>query len=200
MKLFSSKSLSKIGMGRLRRASKNDVRKAFADHHEELKWLARFLTADSNLASACVVDACSIATTKSDVFEQWLEHWARRATIGCAVEMHIVRLRQLAEAYEQKSCPHSSHAWLGPEQREMVYAHSDSLASRLDVLCRAVLVMRGIERYSSTECALLFGIPRVAVEAAYCAALESLKIVSCENPAESDGAPNRALDRAAAYV
>jgi DNA-directed RNA polymerase specialized sigma24 family protein len=180
VKLFSNNSLPIIGVGELRRASKTDVRRAFDDYHEELEWLAEFLTGDTKLAEACIVDASAIATTQSEVFEHWLEHWARRATIRSAVEMQHSRIAQLAAAYERSPCSHRDHPWLRPEQLDMIHARSDELRSRLDVLGRAILVMRGIEKYSSRECELLLGISRGAMQAAYCAALESLDMLSCE--------------------
>jgi DNA-directed RNA polymerase specialized sigma24 family protein len=180
MKVFSSESVSKIGIGRLRRASKEDVRRAFVDHREELEWLARFLIPDPDVAAACVVDACAIATAHNDVFEYWLDTWVRRATIRSAVDMQQARLKQLAAAYEHNPCPHGNHAWLSPEQLLLVYVRSDELATRLDLLCRTALVVRGIEKYSLVECALILGMTRTAVEAAYCAALELLNTVSRE--------------------
>ena len=64
---------------------------------------------------------------------------------------------------------------------------SESLDVRhqLDVLCRFVLILCGVEKSSSGEAALLLGISKNAVEAAYCAALESLEVIRCQAILES---------------
>jgi DNA-directed RNA polymerase specialized sigma24 family protein len=48
------------------------------------------------------------------------------------------------------------------------------------VLCRCALVLCGIEKYSTREAALLLGIDYTSVESAYCAALQFLDVIGCE--------------------
>ena len=50
--------------------------------------------------------------------------------------------------------------------------------ARLDVLCRFVLVLRGIAKDSCDEVATQLGISRSAIEQAYCVAFDTLIMVS----------------------
>ena len=51
-------------------------------------------------------------------------------------------------------------------------------------MCRLALVLRGIEGYTVNDSALLLGISKATLEAAYCAGLESLEIITSEAPVE----------------
>lgn len=164
----------------LRYATGEEVRKAFREHREELAWLAVFLTADAELAKVCVVDAFALATTPKDVLAQSLEPWTRRCTIRSAIEMQQSRISLLASIYERTPCRHRNHAPLAPFALDLLCDKSEELGLCLDVLCRAALVLCGIEGYSSAESALILGASRAAVEAAYCTALEFLEVLSCK--------------------
>jgi DNA-directed RNA polymerase specialized sigma24 family protein len=147
------------------------------------------LTGDKQIARACVVDACAIATTQNEVFEQWLEPWARRSIIRSAVEMQHAAIVRLSGAYERKPCPHQPHESLTPEKRNLLERHSEDLMHRADVLCRAALVVRGIESYSSAESALMLGVTRPTLEASYCAGLCRLETLGCGILCEFGGCP-----------
>lgn len=157
-----------------------DVRTAFREHEEELAWLAIFLTANAKLAQVCVVDACARAATQSDVLVECVEGWTRCCTIRSAIEMQQSRISLLASIYERTPCRHRNHVSLAPGVLDLLYDYPEEPGLRLDVLCRAALVLRGSERYSSTESALMLGVSRTAVEAAYCTALGFLEVLSCE--------------------
>ena len=73
--------------GKRRYATVDDIRKVFGDYHNVLHWLAVFLIGDEKLADACIVDACTIAQSKTPVFHEWLVHWAARATVACALQI-----------------------------------------------------------------------------------------------------------------
>lgn len=62
---------------------------------------------------------------------------------------------------------------------------SDAVRDQLNVFCRFVLILLGVEQLSSSEAAILLGISKHAVDIAYCAALESLEIVRCQAILES---------------
>ncbi len=160
---------------RLGHATTEDVCTTFTKHREELTWLAGFLTGDEQLAAACVVDACALAAASNNVFVDWLGCWARRATIRSAIEMQRLRIAQLAPAYKQRPCTHGWHPALPDEDLKFVVACSDGLCRQLDVLCRFALVMRGIEKYSALDAALMLGVTKSSLEAAYCEALHSLE-------------------------
>ncbi len=161
-------------------ATADDFRKAFAEHREELEWLAFFLTGNQDLVQPCMVDACALAVSQKQVFLDWLEHWSRRAIILSATEMQQSRITQLGAAYRRHPCPHREHASLTPEEIALLRTHPNDIVGRIDVLCRFALVMRGIEEYPTRQSALMLGVNGVAFEAAYCAALESLQMLKYE--------------------
>ena len=164
----------------LHHATGEDVRQVFREQREELAWLAVFLTADAELAKACLVDAFALATAPKDVFAQSLERWTRRCTVRSAIEMQQSRIALLASVYECVPYAHVDRAPLAPVALDLLYDKPEEVALRVDVLCRAALVLCGIERYSMTDSALLLGVSRAAVKAAYGAALDFLDILNCE--------------------
>jgi DNA-directed RNA polymerase specialized sigma24 family protein len=161
-------------------ATSDDICRVFTEYREEFEWLALFLTGNKDLADTCVVDACALAVPQKQVFLDWLERWARSMTILSAINMQQSRIAQLGATYQRHPCPHREHASLAPGEVKLLKAHPHDIVGRLDVLCRFVLVMRGIEEYSPKQSALMLGINGVVVEAAYCAALESLKMLKYE--------------------
>ncbi len=154
-----------------------EVRAAFAEHPEQLEWLAKFLTADKRLSEVCIADACALASTESDVTVQWLEPWFRACTIRSAVEMLHSRISALASIYERADDHRYSPAPLHPDTLDLLYEQPEQLARSLDVLCRAAVVLIGVERNSFSQAARILGVSRTAVELAYCAALEVLEIL-----------------------
>jgi len=164
----------------LQRVTVDEVRELFADNPEQLEWLALFLTADKQLASVCMVDACVLATMPDDIYEQWLQPWIRCCTIRSAVEMQRSRMSLLASIYEGMPCFRRDYVPLRPAILDLLYERALELGRFLDVLCRAVVVLMGIERYSSEESAQMLGVSQVAVETAYCTAMEFLEVLHCE--------------------
>ena len=101
---------------------------------------------------------------RSDVFVESLERWTRRCTIRSAVEMQQSRISLLASIYERTPCCHRNHAPLAPVVLDLLCDKPEELGLCLDVLCRAALVLSGIEHYSPSESALILGVSRTAVE------------------------------------
>lgn len=180
MNSFSNEYLS-TGVERcLRQVAAEEIRRAFGEHLEKLEGLALFLTSNEELATVCMADACALATTPNDVFVQPVGCWMRSCTLRSVIEMQHVRVAELARIYERKVCRHHEHAPLASGVLDLLYERPEELGLRIDVLCRAALVLRGMEGYSPTESARVLGVSETAVEAAYCAALESLEILTCE--------------------
>lgn len=168
------------------RATGEEVRDLFREHKEELAWLAVFLTGNAELAKACVVDAFALATAPSDEFVESLERWTRGCTIRSAVEMQQSRISLLACIYERTPYCERNHDPLAPVALDLLCDKPEELGLCLDVLCRAALVLIGIEHYSPSESAQILKISRTAVESAYCAALEFLEVLSCKMLMDSD--------------
>lgn len=152
----------------------------FSQYREELQWLANLLTGNEMVAAACVVDACALAESENPCFREWLLEWARLATIRSAVQVQQKRIAQLSFAYLQRRCIHGGHTALSSDWREILVEESSAVIARLDVLSRSALVICGLEKLSAYEAAVLLGIDPAAVEGAYCAAIKSLEVISCE--------------------
>lgn len=146
----------------------------------ELAWLAFFVTANEDVATACVIDACALAEVQGDGYEKWLMEWARYATVRSAVQMQRVRISQLSWLYEGRMCSHRAHPSLSPDSVEFVVEETSSLVAKVDVLCRSVLLICGIEKRPFHEAALMLGVSDDTVQAAYCSALEYLEVMGCE--------------------
>ena len=168
-----------------RYATIEDVRKIFADYHDALHWLAGFLIGEER-APACVIDACNIAERQGPVFHEWLAHWAARATLRCALLTERQKIADLAPEYERFERVHSTRSPLSAEELQLLIERSEVLPSRLDVLCRFVLVMHGIAKEPYEDVAGQLAITPKAVERAYCVAFDTLHIISKEMPRDAE--------------
>lgn len=157
-------------------ATEEDIRKAFGDYHNMLRWLGTFLIADEKLTDACIVDACTIAQTQTPVFHEWLVHWAARATVRCALQTQHTKMTELALEYEKGKPAHPKHPPLSAENFVLLIRNSRELHGRLDILCRLVLVLRGIAKDSYDKVAAQLRISKGAVEQAYCVAFDTLEL------------------------
>jgi membrane protein DedA with SNARE-associated domain/DNA-directed RNA polymerase specialized sigma24 family protein len=172
--------------GNHRCAKTDDIRDVFGDYHNALRWLTVFLNGDDKLADACIVDACPIAQTQTPDFHEWLVHWAARATVGCSLHVQRARILELAPEYEKSELAHEEHPPLSADYFRLLIKESDCIHARLDVLCRFVVVMRGIAKYSCVEVSTQLGISPGAVERAYCVAFDSLDLASSEVRCNAD--------------
>ena len=161
------------------------IRGRFAEHEQELRWLATFLTGDDELAEACLVDACATTQTSSALSPDWLPVSPAFSIIGSAMEIQRRRIAELAVVYERRFCLHAAHEGLPAECLEFIVIESDIIRARLDTLCRLVLVLCGVEKWSWVDAGRLLGISPFAVESAYCSAVESLEVIDCEAHIES---------------
>jgi hypothetical protein len=167
-------------------ATTDDIRKIFGDYHKVLRWLAIFLIDDEKLADAYIVDACTIAETQTPDFHEWLVHWAARATVGWALQGQRARISELTPKYEHREPVHLTHLPLSPEHFVSLIKNSEDIRTRLDVLCRFVLVLRGIGKDSYDEVATQLGIGRSAVERAYCVAYDAIELTPDAAPTSAE--------------
>ena len=156
------------------------IRGSFAEHQEELRWLAVFLTGNEQVAEACVVDACEFSQKLFELMPDRLPVSPAFAAIDSALEIQRARIADLSPIYENCLCLHTSHEQLSRESLEFVVMESDVIRLRLDTLCRFVLIICGIEKFTCAEAARWLGISTLAVEGAYCAAVDALEVVDCE--------------------
>jgi hypothetical protein len=165
--------------------SAEGIRTAFIENDLALTWLAEFLTNDEMVASACVIDACTLTQREYEMGQEWFLSWLRDATIHSVLDIQRSRIAQLSPAYDRGGCIHGHHGPLSQDMIEFVASESGAIRHQLDVLCRFVLILCGVEQRPSGEAALLLGISTHAVEVAYCTALEWLEIVRCQAILES---------------
>ena len=154
--------------------------RVFSQHREELEWLANFLTGDEKIAEACVVDACAQAELENPSFQEWPSTWASMSTIRSAAQIQQQRIAQLSSAYMQSGCIHGEDTVLSSDWCDVLLEESSVVCARLDIFCRFALVICGLEKLSANEAALLLGVDPAGVEGAYCAAIKSLEVISCQ--------------------
>jgi hypothetical protein len=141
------------------------------ENNQALKWLAEFLTGDEMIASACVIDACNLTERAYEIGQERFWTCPCNANIHSALDIERSRIAQLFPVYDSGFCIHE-HA---PASQDMIgFAASDSDAIRhnLDVLCRFVLILCGVEQRPPCEAALLLRISKHAVDVACCATLD----------------------------
>lgn len=160
--------------GKHREVTEDDIRNAFGHYQNVLTWLANFLVRDKEVANACVIDACTIAEIQNPVFHEWLIHWAARATVRSAFVTQREHIAELAPKYEKGSIVEVEHPPLSVEQLRAVIDSAREIQSRLDVLCRFVMVLHGIAKDSYEQVANQLGISIAAVRNGYSLAIDSL--------------------------
>lgn len=89
------------------------------------------------------------------------------------------RIAELSSTDNRRFCIHEGHPALSADCIEFLVKQSD-VTTRMDALCRCVLVICGIEKHSAAEAGILLALDRTTVEGAYCAALQLLEVISCE--------------------
>jgi len=158
-----------------RYATADDIRQTFGDYHNVLHWLVTFLIGDEPSIDSQIVDACALTETQTPDFHDWLVHWAARATVRHTLHSQSERIRQLAPLYEKKAPVHQDHPPISIEEFRVLITSADQVREQLDVLCRFVLLIRGIAKEPLEEVAAQLGISRNAVESAYCVAYDLLR-------------------------
>jgi len=175
-------------------ASANEVRDVFESQSEQLRWLAEAITGDSQLAARCVIDASKLTENNSAIFRDWLAHWARNATVRCSLDHMHTQISHSAEArYERVQCSHGGHEVLSSDAAAALEQWPAwELAAHLDPLSRAVLILRGVQHAAIQDCVLTLRVPRTAILAAYCSAIDWLARGIA--PRSNEFQPGAALD------
>jgi hypothetical protein len=87
------------------------------------------------------------------------------------------RIAEVAPAYEKGEPVVEERPPLSPELFQFLINNSEVIHARLDVLCRFVLVYRGIAKESGNAVAAELRISPIAVERAYNVAFDALNLV-----------------------
>jgi|SRR5579884_1146867 len=150
-----------------------DLQDPFADQCESLRWTALMITGSAELAQPSIINATSLAQTSSRDFRDWLVLWAHLATARAAFNAVRSSIHEGAEHYARWSCSHSEHEplpWVTVQSLQEMKI--ELVMQQLDVLARAVLVLRGCHRASFEDCVFLLNVPLHSAVGAYCTALQ----------------------------
>jgi DNA-directed RNA polymerase specialized sigma24 family protein len=151
-------------------ASSHEIQSAFDEQREYLYWIALLITGDEALANQAVVNASALSANYSSVFRDWLNGWAKYATVRAAVRE--VRDLNFASACHSVDSSSEHHDALSDDQI-MLLRHADpqEIIAALDPVARCALVLRGIQHASLADCALLLDVSRGILAGAYSHAL-----------------------------
>jgi DNA-directed RNA polymerase specialized sigma24 family protein len=172
MEWFHSSELDKQERPQGSLASSHEIRSAFVEQGDYLNWIALIITGDHALADRAVINASDLSASYSSVFRDWLMGWTNTATVRAAVREVRDLISASASRYIDSSCEHSDNDVLSDAQiASLRHVDTRDIVAALDPLARSALVLRGIQRFSITDCALLLDMPRRIVAAAYCRAV-----------------------------
>jgi DNA-directed RNA polymerase specialized sigma24 family protein len=167
-------------------ASNHEIKSAFVEQRDYLKWVALLITGDHALADQAVINASDLSANSSSVFRDWLIGWTKSATVRAAVREVRDLIFASASCYTDSSCEHPDNDVLSDDQiASLRHVDPGDIIAALDPLARSALVLRGIQHLSIGDCALLLDTPRRIVGVAYCRALRW----NDERPG-AHGAPN----------
>ena len=152
----------------------DDVRDTFGDYHNVLHWVTDFLIGDNGPQGGYIVDAAGLMETSAPDFHDWLVQWAARATVRNVLQSERDRIAELAKDHEREPAVHRDHPPLSIEQFRDLIKDAEHIRVRLDVLCRVVLIIRGIAKEPIDEVATQLRISREAAEHAYCVAFDTV--------------------------
>lgn len=156
-------------------ATAAEMQSTFDTEHTNLEWIALVITGDPLLAQKSVVDASGLHRTSSSVFRDWLTRWAHSVTAREAARNVKELSATSVPRYSNWACAHIDHPPLSAEDAAFVRKISPlEIAVNLDPLARSILVLRGIQSASFSDCSMLINASRRAVTGAYCHAVEWL--------------------------
>jgi hypothetical protein len=170
-------------------ASSHEIESAFVQQHDYLDWIALVITGNQALADQAVINASDLSAGSSSVFRDWLIGWTKSATVRAAVREARGFISASANRYTDSSCWHSDCDVLSDAQiASLRHLDTRDIIAALDPLARSALVLRGIQHFSITDCALLLDMPRRIVAAAYCRAVRwNDERAGAQGPPNEDG-------------
>jgi DNA-directed RNA polymerase specialized sigma24 family protein len=172
MEWFHSNERKQLERPKGGRASSHEIQSAFAEQRNYLYWIALLITGDDALADLAVVNASALSANYSSVFRDWLIGWAKYATVRAAVREVRDLISASASHYVDSSSEHCDDDVLSDDQiLSLRHVDPREIIAALDPLARCALVLRGIQRASLADCALMLQVSRGIVAGAYSQAL-----------------------------
>jgi DNA-directed RNA polymerase specialized sigma24 family protein len=149
-------------------ASSHEIQSAFDEQRDYLYWIALLITGDKALADLAVVNASALSSNYSSVFRDWLNGWAKYATVRAAVREVRDLISASARYFAESPSEHADDDVLSDDQiASLRLVDPREIIAALDPLARAAFVLRGIQHASIADCALLLDVPRRIVAVAY---------------------------------
>jgi DNA-directed RNA polymerase specialized sigma24 family protein len=153
-------------------ASSHEIQSAFDEQREYLYWIALLITGDETLADRAVVNASALSANYSGVFRDWLNGWAKYATVRAAVrEVHDLISASASHSVDSSFEP-DDDVFSDDQIQSLREVDPREIIAALDPLARCALVLRGIQHASLADCALLLDVSRGIVAGAYSRALQ----------------------------
>ena len=162
---------------RRERASVSEILACFRNERSLLVRLAFLITDDELTAEECVVSARETTLQGHSPFREWLQEWAKAATITSAISRSLGAIRACEVTYKDQRCTNADRLSSGdsPDYKRdldvLLESEPGVLMAELDPLSRAVLVLRVAIRSSVQDCALRLNVSRRVVLAANCRAM-----------------------------
>jgi DNA-directed RNA polymerase specialized sigma24 family protein len=175
-------------------ASSHEIQAAaFLEQRDHLQWIALIITGEHALADRAVITASDLSTSYSSVFRNWLMGWTNTATVRAAVREVRELISASASCYIDSSYEPSDNDVLSDNQiASLRHVDTEDIVAALDPLARSALVLRGIQHFSITDCALLLDMPRRIVAAAYFRAVRwNDERAGAQGPPNEDGEVSR---------
>jgi DNA-directed RNA polymerase specialized sigma24 family protein len=142
-------------------ASSHEIQSAFDEQREYLYWIALLITGDQALANQAVVNASALSANYSSAFRDWLNGWAKYATVRAAVrEVRDLILASACQSVDSSSEHHDDDVLSDDQIMLLRRADPQEIIAALDPLARCALVLRGIQHASLADCALLLDVSR----------------------------------------
>jgi tRNA(Met) C34 N-acetyltransferase TmcA len=135
---------------------------------EDVYWIALLITGEAAAANESILCASQLSAGAGGVFCDRLIRKARALTARSAVRTVHRLISTSASSHDVASSKRLDFKVLPDEEiRSLYQVNPREVSTELDPLSRSVLVLRGMQRASISECALLLAVPRRHIINAY---------------------------------
>lgn len=139
---------------------------------KDVYWIALLITGEAAVANESILCASQLSASAGGVFCDRLIRRVRSVTARSAVRTARRLISTSASNYAAASPERSGFKVLSDEEiRSLYQVNPREVTTELDPLSRSVLVLRGMQRASISDCELLLAVPRRYIINAYCHAM-----------------------------
>jgi len=153
--------------------SHGEIETVFGSECDYLYWIALVITGESATSEELIRNTSLLLTSGVGVFRDRLVGRVRSVIARTAVRTVHRIISSSASSHATASCNHLEHKVLSDEEiRSLYQVNPREVTTELDPLSRSVLVLRGMQRASISDCTLLLAVPRRYIINAYSAATQ----------------------------